>query len=388
MKANRELDELLVAYILKELSSEEEDLVIRFISSDEKNRLYFEELKNTCRLLGITEEAGEIDVNDEWKYFRHSILHEDKHLKIVKPKPETEPEIYFDTKDDSRWKTKKLLVPLAAAASVLIIFFAGWLFKSSDKQAGDRASELTQNKTQPVSTLLKRELNKSGKPRKLVLQDGSEIVLAAESELSYYDPFMADRRDIILKGKADFKVAKDNTRPFTVYSQDLATTALGTQFTVTAFEDALNTTVRLNEGKVVVKHRSNENDSISSTYYLVPGQELVFNNRKHTGRVLNFRTGRQPGKDAEAAIYKDSPELPVHKKGSWYMFNNQQLSEVFDQLSMLYGKKILYSKKDINNLYFIGSFNRADSLKTILAKITSLNNLNLVVKDDQFTISK
>ena len=387
MKANRELDELLVAYILKELSAEEEDIVIRHISSDEKNRLHFEELKNTYRLLGIKEEVDEIDVNNEWKSFKQSIISEDQHLKIIKPKQETDPETGADIKENGKWQIRKMLIPAAVAASVIVIVFVGWFLKNGNKQKADQFSGPAV-KAEQIIPLLRREVNKSGKPRKLVLHDGSEIVLADKSEVSFYDPFIYDRRDIILKGKADFKVAKDKTKPFTVYSLDLATTALGTEFTVTAFEGALNTIIRLNEGKVVITH-SESADSSGSRYYLDPGEELIFNNWNHTGLVQNFKIKNPAAKETEdITAYADSPELPVKRRGSWYMFNNQELSQVFDQLSMLYSRKISYSDKDVENLYFIGSFNRLDSLQSILTKITSLNNLKLVVKDNQFTISK
>ena len=78
MIGNRELDELLVSYLLMELSSEDEILVIKFISSDEKSRLYFEELKNAWRLLNIQKEVDEIDVNNEWNHFKQNVVPEDR----------------------------------------------------------------------------------------------------------------------------------------------------------------------------------------------------------------------------------------------------------------------------------------------------------------------
>ncbi|HMF71276.1 MAG TPA: FecR domain-containing protein [Flavitalea sp.] len=388
MKGNRELDDLLVSYILKELSSEEEDFVIRYISADEKNRLYFEELKNAWKLLTIQDEVNEIDVSNEWKYFKQTVANEDQHLKAIKSKPETDPEVSFNGKGSRRLFVKKVLIPVAVAASVIGLIFSGWFFKTGAKEDVGQVSRVTENIHNVDSTVLRREVNKTGKPRKLLLHDGSEIVLADKSEVSYYDPFISNRRDIILKGKADFKVAKDKTKPFTVYSLDVATTALGTQFSVSAFEDAVNTVVRLNEGKVVVNSTTNVKGVAGKAYYLVPGEELVFNNLNYTARVLHFNKKHPPVKVTQTRTSKDSPEFTNHRKGSWYMFNNQSLGQVFDQLSMLYSKQIVYSKKDLQNLYFIGSFNKSDALRSILTKITSLNNLKLTQEENRFTISK
>jgi len=388
MKGNRELDELLVSYILKELSSEEEDFVLRYISADEKNRLYFEELKNAWRLLTIQEEANEIDVSNEWKYFKQTIAREDQHLKAITSKPETDSAIPFNGNGNRRLIVKKVLITVAVAASVIGLIFSGWFFKTSGKEDIGQVSRVTENLHNVDSTMLRREVNKTGKSRKLFLHDGSEIVLADKSEVSYYDPFISNRRDIILKGKADFKVAKDKTRPFSVYSLDVVTTALGTQFSVSAYEDAVNTVVRLNEGKVVVNSITNVKGVAGKAYYLLPGQELVFNNRSYTARVRHFSTKDLSVKKTQTRTYKDSPEFTDHRKGSWYMFNNQSLDKVFDQLSMLYSKQIVYSKKDLQNLYFIGSFNKSDSLHSILTKITSLNDLKLTQEENGFTISK
>ena len=44
--------------------------------------------------------------------------------------------------------------------------------------------------------------------------------------------FPPDKREIFLKGEAKFIVAKNKKKPFTVYTGMLATTALGTIFTV------------------------------------------------------------------------------------------------------------------------------------------------------------
>ena len=70
------------------------------------------------------------------------------------------------------------------------------------------------------------------------------------------------------------------------------------------------------------------------------------------------------------------------------MFNNQSLSHVFDQLSGMFNEEIVYSKKDFSKIYFIGTFNIADSLDNILKQIASLNNLKVTRANKQVIISK
>jgi hypothetical protein len=70
------------------------------------------------------------------------------------------------------------------------------------------------------------------------------------------------------------------------------------------------------------------------------------------------------------------------------MFNNQSLAEIFDALGDMYDVKIVYSKKDINKMYFIGSFDRADSVEYILKQIAAINNLQVDRDSNVYRVTK
>jgi len=390
MKGNRELDDLLIAYLLKELNAEEEAFVVEYIQADERNERHFEELRNTWKVAAIQKGLERVDVNDEWGQFEQTIVREQQELRTVRTEitPEEDKIPEFE-KTRGRSKTAQLLIVLAVAASVLGVFVLGRELLKGKEPAPYQISEKAAIKKDSAVSVMRREVNTSGKPRKLVLSDGSEIVLADKSEVSYSDPFISNKRSILLRGKANFKVAKDKTRPFTVYSLDLATTALGTQFTVSAFEDKENTIIQMEEGKVVVKTAVHGKAKFGQEYYLYPGQDLVYNNRNYTTRLIDHHDKGSVAENSRGKeMGKDSPDLPDDKKGSWYMFNNQSLAQVFDQLMVLYSVDINYSKRDVYNLYFAGRFDKSDSLYTILNQIASLNNLKVAQKNNGFKITK
>lgn len=83
----------------------------------------------------------------------------------------------------------------------------------------------------------------------VTLSDGSVVELDADSriEVAYTD---FARGVTLAQGRAQFDVAKDTARPFTVFSGNQAITATGTSFTVEAL--ALETRVVLLEGEVEV----------------------------------------------------------------------------------------------------------------------------------------
>jgi len=390
MKGNRELDELLVAYILKELNTEDKAFVEEYINSNEKSRQYFEELRNAWRVAAIKKGLDKVDTDGEWEQFEQTIARERQKLVAVKTERPYEETALEEEKLRRRSRKNRVIITAAIAASVLAFVVLGWNFSKDRKEGQLRISKVLEPKAAPARVIFKHEINTSGKSRKLILQDGSEIILSDNSELTYQDPFSADRRDIILKGKADFKVAKDKARPFTVYSLGLSTSVLGTEFTVTAFEHAENTTIRLNEGKVVVRPMDYEKTKAGQEYYLLPGQELVYNNRNFTARLIRFneRSAVADNGNGRKDQYGDSPELPENRKGSWYMFNNQSLAQVFDELRSIYNTEIVYSRSDIRNLYFAGRFDKSDSLYTILSQIASLNNLRVARKNNKFIITR
>jgi transmembrane sensor len=113
------------------------------------------------------------------------------------------------------------------------------------------------------------QFNKSSKPNsivatnnsiraniehKITANNNSAIDLSPNSVLRYDVPFSNHKREIFLEGEAYFKVAKDSSKPFTVFAGGLATTALGTAFKICTNSGSQHfVTVKLFEGKVVIK---------------------------------------------------------------------------------------------------------------------------------------
>jgi ferric-dicitrate binding protein FerR (iron transport regulator) len=393
MENSNQYDELLIRYLVDELNSEEKVFVEEWINSSEQNRKYFEELKDVWNLAAVKQTLDQVldqmYVDEKWNRFKQTVTPNEAKVISLSQKEEWDSEIEEEERPGRRSVVYRLLVSAAIAASVILVIGLGWKFFVNNKQETPVALN-TNKKADSIMTVVRHEVNTTGKAKTIVLQDGSQIVLWDKSEVSFQEPFINNRRDITLIGKADFKVAKDSTRPFTVYSGDLATTALGTQFIVTAFENENRITVRLYEGKVVVKPVVKGNRKLKKDIYLLPGQEFIYDNNI-TAKVRTFKlndvAAREEGVMKEEQS-QDDPSLPQNAKGSWYMFNNQPLEQVFDHLAEIYNVKIVYNKEDVQDMYFIGKFDKSASLEVILNRIGTLNNLTITKKDSTFTISK
>jgi transmembrane sensor len=376
MSNPEQLDDLITRHFCDGLNSNEQTYLSQWLSASEENRQYYEALKNTWQLMKKVQPHDEINANKEWTYFQECLV-QDTHGD------------YTDTGAvvGSSNIVRRLLVATAIAASVLLIIAVGYNWLGNKKSATIPVTA-TVEKSNPITVVARHEINTTNKAKRLILPDSSEIILDPSSEVIWSEPFTNNRRDITLKGRARFQVAKDKARPFTVISGQIATTALGTQFTVTAFAKDEFINVQLYEGKVVVKSWDSTRPALKKDFYLLPGEELLYSSRQNTAKVRRF-IGDNTANAKQAHdenITDDQPSLPVGEKESWYMFNNQPLAQVFKQLEEMYGVDIVFTEKDVEKMYFIGKFSKKDSVNNILKQIAVLNNLTVTRQTNKYII--
>jgi ferric-dicitrate binding protein FerR (iron transport regulator) len=389
MKDNNYFDELIVSYLLGELSAEEEVFVLDWINSNEENKKYFREIKKTWELLSLRENSREVDSEVEWDQFKVAIAKRQD----VPGINEKQSLVNSEEEEEKPQKGRKIynsFILTAVAASIVIVLVLGLVVNNSSTNTEKPVAYNTNKEARSTLSNVRYEINKGEKVRSITLPDGSEVKLFSNSQINFAAQFNGNKRDITLSGKARFKVAKDETKPFTVISGAISTTALGTEFTVTAYESHKNISVRLFEGKVVVKSSILARRMLSHNFYLLPGQEFIYSNLSSTGKVKSFSRVNNLVKKStkKEATLVDNPSFPSLGSGSWYMFNNQPLAEVFDQLEQLFDVDIIYLRKEVSKMYFIGSFNITDSLEDILSQIAGINALKVSKRDNKFFISK
>jgi transmembrane sensor len=267
----------------------------------------------------------------------------------------------------------------AAAAAVVILLFKGWSYLQPRGEVSGK--QLAANHVPEASWIEK--YNNGKKELLLTLPDSSKVRLLPGARMRYRASFAEkDQRDVQVTGKAYFDVAKKLDMPFTVYSEGLQTRVLGTSFEVNANPYSDKIKIKLLTGKVLVTLEGGPDDWGQKDYYLSPGQELVFS--KSTRDVAI----NSPEKHAvEASVAKAHP-VKTDTISNWYMFNNQSLADVFDQLSAIYNVEIDYSRGEIRNLYFIGKLEKKDSLTEIIRDIALLNHLSVTSLNGKFIIKK
>lgn len=268
-----------------------------------------------------------------------------------------------------------------SAAACVLLSISIWFFtrNGSDKITLQQAEAVVKPNEQAQQTTVHLTVNKNSTKavEKILLPDGSVVMLQPTSCIKYNAPFINNKRDITLEGCASFDVAKDKTKPFTVYAGGVATTALGTFFDV--LDTHKSVIVKLYRGKVKLTTQMNvkgwEKDII-----LMPGQQMTFNNKEYTATVGKIEEKEKPSiQQPQSTGLKGSDESII--------FSHASLSEVMNKLMDTYHVSITYDKKAIESKYFTGSILASDSLTTILHIIANMNGLTVSENKKGFSLA-
>lgn len=285
---------------------------------------------------------------------------------------------------ESQIRNKRTLAtiirPLTAAAAVVLLVAGIWTLLHKPAPATQVARE--QHQVQPAvmednGASWQEHFNTTTAIRKLVLPDGTIVLLSPGAMIRYQSRFSSNKRHIILKGNAQFDVAKDKYRPFTVFAGNISTTALGTSFRVRSSNDSV--LVQLLTGKVVVRPLHESAAVRAKDVYLLPGQQLQYST---SGGLVKI-----PGSTPKKTNASGPATLNQHTDLE-LVFSNTPLEEVFRKLQSHHNKPISYSAVDLQELSFTGTIFYKDSLPLILQAIARMNGLEMLTDQHGYIIQK
>lgn len=185
-----------------------------------------------------------------------------------------------------------------------------------------------------VERMLSDYSTAAGEQKQVVLADGSTVLLNTDTAISLQ--WSAERRRIVLlKGQAEFTVAKDANRPFEVMAGNTAVYALGTVFEV--FKQASGQIdVTVSEHAVGVR---------------LPGQPDTEPMRVEQGERLHY-VGHG---ELNRAVPVNLNQVNAWQRGK-LIFRDQPLAEVVAELNRYSKAKILLQGAKIEQLRVSGVF--------------------------------
>jgi transmembrane sensor len=178
--------------------------------------------------------------------------------------------------------------------------------------------------------------------RKVVLEDGSIVMLGKESSISYPDHFDGHNRKIRLEGEAFFEVKKDPERPFIVYAGELTTQVLGTSFNVRSYKGAETIEIQVVSGKVSVYENQKKGPQNRNGVILNPNQKITFD--KISKKLV-------PELVEEPAIV-----TPPDQK-SLFVFQEDPLPKVLTAIQNAYNVEIVVETPALDACIFTGDLN-------------------------------
>ena len=208
------------------------------------------------------------------------------------------------------------------AAAVLLALGAGLVGTHLGLGPRGWATALQQKATAERPTMWRVYTNASAYEAQVALPDGSAVTLAPASSLKYPRTFDGPRRTVYLTGEAFFDVLHDAHHPFSVYTDRVVTTVLGTSFRVQAYAGQAEAQVQVRTGAVRVSSREAGADRAASLVVL-PNQQAVYSGVR-----------RQLRRELVAE--------PLLLKQQSFAFNDRPVAEVLAALEQSYGVTIEY----------------------------------------------
>lgn len=230
-------------------------------------------------------------------------------------------------------------------------------------QLSVKDKQLAYNNDQTTKNIIMQTLTTPcHKTFKVVLSDGTEVWMNADSKLVYPNKFTGKERVVHLHGEAYFKVAHNVKYPFVVRTNQLQTRVLGTEFNLRNYSQTPSH-VTLIKGSVEVS-----NPSGSCKQKIKPGEnaELTADNTFNVKEV-------------------DTDEYTMWRENYFY-FDNVSLLEITKELGRWYNVEVVFNtKKDLDTKVFLVA-DRLGTLEEVIELINNMKKAHLILRGNQIIV--
>lgn len=199
----------------------------------------------------------------------------------------------------------------------------------------------------------------------LVLSDGTEVWLNADSELKYPVNFSSSKREVIVTGEAYFEVSRDTSRPFIVRTEAGSVRVLGTKFNVQAYRGEECLVATLVEGAVSCSLPGG-----TEAVVLYPDEQVTIGQGK-IGPVRKVKTLLYTG-------WKDG----------LFIFESERLEDILIRLSRWYDVDVFYTDPRLKELHFSGDLSRFKNIDVFFRMFENSADIVFNLKGKALTVSR
>jgi transmembrane sensor len=198
---------------------------------------------------------------------------------------------------------------------------------------------------------------------RVILSDGTAILLNSSSKLRFPINFKGPSREVYLEGEGYFEVAKNPKMPFIVHTALTDIKVLGTTFNVSAYRPTAVTTSLL-EGSVVTNAKNKKE------LRLKPGMQAVYSprdgfteNRFETEEVVSWIDGI-------------------------YNFHDAPLQEIAPIVERWFDMNVSFASDTVADLKFTGTIDKNQPLEVFLHNLEASANINSSVEKGNISFSR
>lgn len=185
-----------------------------------------------------------------------------------------------------------------------------------------------------------------GKPYRLKLSDGSQVIVNVASSLRFPENFRKNNNEVaLLSGEAYFSIVHNTKAPLTIKAKDQLIEDVGTEFNINTYSDEPDSRTTLVEGAIRVNAKA-----------LRPGEQAIV-----SGQLLVV---------AKANIM----QVTAWKDG-YFRFNGEHIQTVMRELARCYNIEVVYDGKPTD----VGFYLRISRSRNISEVLKGLERITKTV---------
>lgn len=383
----KEIHELLLAYLRDDISEEEMIRLQRWLDENERHRKLLDEFRDKEVLQQEIGAYASFDTSRRWIQLkeemdktsrkRRLLLRVWKSVAAVFVVAVAGGLLYWQITDSTRPVEEQVLVAQIRPGETQAVLITGKGERLLLQGLKDTCLDITGNETLKISKDGSLEYSLSALSRmpewhtlqvprggeyKIVLDDGTEIWLNSASELKYPAHFVGNERRVCLVGEAYFQVARNEAAPFIVETRDMDVKVLGTSFNVSAYEDEENSHATLVEGRVEVNDKVN-----GEKVTLTPGEQALLQGKEMVVREVNTKLYSMWRLDR-------------------FTFASEDMEGVIRKLSRWYNVNFFFSNSSMKQKRFTGSLPKYSDISQVLKMIEMTTDIKFQVKGNTIII--
>ena len=226
----------------------------------------------------------------------------------------------------------------------------------------------------------------NGSRKRIILPDGTTVILNAGSKVQYCKVFEGKTRDVRLYGEAFFDVVHNAKIPFHVHCNNIDIKVLGTAFNVKSYPDDSTTETTLIRGLVEIHDNTTQN---AKPIYLHPSEKVTL--ARNTNTDVQIKAVVAATNQHAAVIHLDT----IAKEANWvetaWIYNRLQfrkntLEELARKMERWYAVSITVNDSALARQTFNGSFEN-ETLEQALQALQKVTPFQFSIQNNVVVIN-